>query len=150
MLVYRLAREKYIRDLSGKGARIYGGRWNQKGTSILYTSEHCSLALLELLVHTSHNLLPEDICLLKLSISDEINISKLEIEDLPAHWKQFPAPYSLGILGTKWCTAGKTAILKVPSVVVPNEWNILLSPDHPQFSSCKIESVSKFQIDVRF
>ncbi len=150
MLVYRLAREKYIRDLSGEGARIYGGRWNQKGTSMLYASEHCSLALLELLVHTSHNLLPNDIYLLKLSISDEINISTLEIEDLPANWRQFPASHSLGTLGTNWCNNNKSAVLKVPSVIIPDEWNFLLNPAHPQFSSCKIAAVSKFKIDLRF
>jgi RES domain-containing protein len=150
MLVYRLAKEKYIRDLSGTGARLYGGRWNRKGTPLLYSSEHTSLAILELLVHTPHTLLPTNISLLTLFIPDELEIRTLEIENLAANWQQYPAPDSLAEMGTHWIKSQESVAIKVPSVVVPNEWNILLNPDHPEFKKIDIKSVSPFQLDSRF
>ncbi len=149
MVVYRLARKKYIRNLSGEGARRYGGRWNHKGVPALYTSEHCSLALLEYLVHTQKDLMPPDIYYLQLSVPDDIEVSTFKKKDLPGNWKQFPAPSNLADLGSNWSAEMKTAVLKVPSVIVPNEWNLLLNPLHPQFKLCKIKSVSAFEIDFR-
>jgi RES domain-containing protein len=150
MLLYRLAQEKYVRDLSGDGARLYGGRWNAKGTSMLYTSEHCSLALLELLVHTPHTLLPDKISLLKLSIPDDITISTMDKERLPGNWRGYPAPDSLGKIGTQWINDKKSIGLRVPSVLVPDEWNVLLNPAYVEYKEVSIKSVSSFQIDSRF
>lgn len=150
MLVYRLAKEKYIRDLSGTGARLYGGRWNRKGTPVLYTSEHCSLAVLELLVHTPHTLLPDEISLLKLTIPNELSVITWETEKLPAKWRQYPGPDSLAIMGSEWAKSQKSFALKVPSVLVPDDWNILLNPNHPDFEKINIKSVSAFELDSRF
>lgn len=149
MIVYRFAREKYINDLSGTGARLYGGRWNQKGTSLLYTSEHCSLALLELLVHTS-SLLPKDIHLLKLFIPSNISFDVFQKEDLPENWQHFPAPEALSEMGSQWAATRNKLGLKVPSVLAPDEYNILLNPNHPAFKTIKIKSVSPFNLDSRF
>lgn len=150
MLLYRLAKDQYIHDLTGQGARLYGGRWNEKGTAMLYTSEHSSLALLELIVHTPHNLLPEAISLLKLFIPDDLTILTLNEKQLPVNWRQYPTPDSLGEIGTKWIQEGKTAGLRVPSVLVPDEWNILLNPASQDFEKITIQSVHPFQIDSRF
>jgi RES domain-containing protein len=150
MLLYRLANKQYIRDLSGEGARLYGGRWNEKGTAMLYTSEHCSLALLEIIVHTPHNLLPDEISLLKLSVSDELTITTINEQDLPANWRQYPSPDSLAEIGTKWAHENKTVGLRVPSVPVPDEWNILLNPASQNFDKISIQSVQAFRIDSRF
>lgn len=150
MLLYRLSNEQYIRDLSGEGARLFGGRWNRKGTAMLYTSEHCSLALLELIVHTPHTLLPEEISLLKLFIPDELNITTMDRQQIPANWRQFPAPDSLADIGTKWIHEDENVGLRVPSVLVPDEWNILLNPSSPNYKEIKIQSVEPFQIDSRF
>jgi RES domain-containing protein len=150
MLLYRLSNKQYIRDLSGRGAHRYGGRWNEKGVSMLYTSEHCSLAVLEYLVHTPHNLLPEEISLLKLFVPDELFISTMSEKQLPANWRQYPAPDSLAEIGTKWIDEAKAVGLKVPSVLVPEEWNILLNPALPNFNKVRIDSVQPFKIDSRF
>ncbi|HET6527939.1 MAG TPA: RES domain-containing protein [Balneolaceae bacterium] len=150
MIVYRFGREKFIKDLSGTGAKIYGGRWNQKGTNLLYSSEHCSLALLELLVHASFNLLPKDIYLLKLSIPETIPLDVIEQNDLPDDWRNYPAPESLAAMGSHWADEQNTVGLKVPSVLTPDESNILLNPNHPAFKRIKIESVSPFSLDLRF
>jgi RES domain-containing protein len=145
-----LAQEKYVRDLSGDGARLYGGRWNAEGTSMLYTSEHCSLALLELLVHTPHTLLHDKMSLLKLFVPDDITISTVDIKHLPGNWRQYPAPASLAKIGTQWINDGRSIGLRVPSVLVPDEWNILLNPTHTYFKAINIKSVSSFRIDSRF
>jgi len=150
MLLYRLAKEKYIHDLSRTGARLFGGRWNKKGTPVLYTSEHCSLALLELLVHTPHTLLPVETSLLKLHIPDDLPITKVNEAHLPDHWNQYPAPDMLGKIGTRWAQKGQNVGLRVPSVLVPDEWNILLNPHHQAFDGVKIASVERFSMDGRF
>lgn len=150
MQVYRLAKEQYIHDLSDTGARLYGGRWNKKGTPLLYASEHCSLAVLELLVHTPHTLLPTEISLLKLSIGNDSTIASFGRDDLPDNWRQYPAPDTLAEIGTKWANSNRNVAIKVPSVVAPDEWNVLLNPNHPNFQKISIESVSPFKIDSRF
>lgn len=150
MVVYRFARAKYIRDLSGTGAKIYGGRWNQKGTNMLYTSEHCSLALLEFLVNISSALLPKDIQLLKLSIPDDVSFDVIKKNDLPANWMHYPPPEDLAEMGSQWAEKQATVALKVPSVLTPGENNILFNPNHPAFKKIKIKSVSPFNLDSRF
>lgn len=150
MILYRLAKEKYIRDLSGEGARLYGGRWNKKGTAMLYTSEHCSLSLLELIVHTPHHLLPDEMSLLKLFVPDELPITTISRQKLPANWHQYPAPSPLADIGTKWINQRETVGLKVPSVLVPDEWNILLNPGSKNYSKIAIQSVESLQLDSRF
>ncbi|HEX6983699.1 MAG TPA: RES family NAD+ phosphorylase [Balneolaceae bacterium] len=150
MVAYRLAREKYINDLSGTGAKIHGGRWNQKGTSMLYTSEHCSLALLEFLVNISSTLLPRDIHLLKLSIPDDVSFNTVKRNDLPANWRHYPASENLAEIGSKWADSQNTVGLKVPSVLVPDEYNILLNPNHSSYEKIEIKSVSPFNLDSRF
>lgn len=150
MLVYRLAKRKYIHDLSGTGAQLYGGRWNHKGTSVLYTSQNCSLAILELLVHTPHTLLPGDIHLLKLSMPDDLNTKTLNSDQMPGNWRQYPATDSLADTGTQWLNSQNSLAIKVPSVIVPDEWNILLNPGHTDFEKISIKSVSPFRLDSRF
>lgn len=144
-----MARKKYINDLSGEGARLFGGRWNHKGTPILYTSGHCSLALLELLANTPKELIPSDLYYLKLKVPDDLAISVLKLESMPTNWKQYPAPNSLADLGTIWSKNMNTMVLQIPSVIVPQEWNYILNPLHPQFRKCKIVEEAPFDVDFR-
>src|SRR5699024_825376 len=150
MQLYRLAKEEYIRDLSGTGARLYGGRWNRKGMPMLYTSEHRSLALLELLVHSSQRLLPDDISLLTLSLPDQRELPEVTQKRLPKDWQRYPAPNTLADIGSQWLADRQSVGIKVPSVIIPNEWNMLLNPEHSDFSQLTVESVSSFVLDYRF
>jgi RES domain-containing protein len=149
MLVYRIARSKYIRDLSGEGARLHGGRWNQKGTPVLYTSEHQSLATLEVLVHTSLNLIPEDLQLLKLDIPEEVPQESISMDTLPSNWRNYPAPRSLALLGTKWAQSLKSLVLRVPSVISPPDANVLINPHHPSMTSVQVKDITEFKLDGR-
>ena len=150
MLVYRLGSEEYIHDLSGTGARLFGGRWNHKGTPQLYTSQHCSLALLEVIVNTPQKLLPDNIHLLKLSVPGDLKMKTIRRDELHDSWRQYPAPDLLADIGTQWINSKDSVGLKVPSVLVHDEWNILLNPQHQHFHKITIESISPFSIDSRF
>lgn len=149
MVVWRLAGKKYIRDLSGEGARIHGGRWNNKGTPVLYTSEHCSLALLELLANYSRELIPNDLFYLKLFIPDDLEIFAIQTTALPSNWKAYPAPLKITDRGTNLFNKKQKPVLKVPSVIVPLEFNILLNPLHPLFKKIEIIEAAPFSIDFR-
>ena len=92
MRVYRIAKTKYIRDLSGTGARMYGGRWNKKGVGILYTSENRALATVEYLVHVSSSIVPAELSIAMIQIPDDISPKEISISDLPANWRDYPAP----------------------------------------------------------
>jgi len=149
MNAYRIATKRYVRDLLGEGARIYGGRWNRKGTSILYTSESRSLATVEYLVHLPIAILPMDTYIVEISIPNGIEYEQLKIKDLPRHRPKFPAPLVLAKKGEEWIKRNKALFLKVPSAVVKREWNILINPRHELWSDIKITMVEKYDLDER-
>lgn len=150
MVVFRIARNLYIRDLSGTGAKRFGGRWNAKGTAVLYTSRHRSLAILELLVNANIQTLPDELSMLKLKLPDLMEPKEIIPSDLPDNWKSTPAPFRLARIGSDWVNSGNSLTIAVPSAIVPEEQNILINPNHPNFDQVKIESVSSFTLDSRF
>lgn len=149
MKVYRIAKERYIKDLSGEGARSYGGRWNRKGTSVLYTAENRSLATVEYLVHLPIALVPEDTYIAELTIPDQIEYEQINIGDLPRQWAVYPAPLALADIGEAWIRRGETLLLKVPSSVVRGEWNVLINPQHRLFEKVELTSVEPYSFDER-
>lgn len=148
MIIYRITRSKYAGDLSGKGAEIYGGRWNNPGKPVLYTSATMSLAFLEVLVHLPYGMTPEDLVLISLSISlDPSNIySPLE---LPDNWKQIPPASQTKEIGEQWLNEKKFPAMRVPSVILPVEHNILLNPLHPGYKNLEIINREPLFIDSR-
>ena len=149
MKVFRIAKTQNINDLSGIGARIYGGRWNHKGTGIIYTSESISLATVEYLVHVPLSIAPTDLSLATLLIPDEITPKKITITDLPGNWREYPAPSRLAESGTNWAKANESLLLRVPSVVVEHEFNILINPLHPDMKHVTILQVERHKSDKR-
>jgi RES domain-containing protein len=149
MKVYRIAKERYIKDLSGEGARISGGRWNRKGTSVLYTAENRSLATVEYLVHLPIALIPKDTYIAELTVPDHIEYEQIEIEDLPPQWTVYPAPLVLAGIGEEWVRKGETLLLKVPSSVVRGEWNILINPKHRLLKEVELTNAEPYNFDER-
>lgn len=149
MIVYRIAKSKYINDLTGTGARLYGGRWNQKGTGIIYTSETRALATVEFLVHVPLSMVPDNLQIASIEIPDD-SIHDIRVSDLPGNWKNFPAPVELAEMGTRWVLSNNTLLLRVPSAVVEHEYNILINPSHPSINQVTIASVENFKLDERF
>lgn len=149
MLVYRIASSEHIKDLSGEGARLYGGRWNHRGTAIIYTSASRSLATVELLVHVSLSYAPTDLKIATIEVPDEPAPEEAALSALPSNWRDFPPPPELADLGTSWAESGRTLLLRVPSAVVEHEHNILINPAHPAIARVALAGVEDFLLDRR-
>jgi len=147
MQVYRIGSAAYIQDISGTGAKLFGGRWNRKGISMLYTAEHRSLAALEVLVHLNRNELPDDLRLLSLQIPEE---SIMEISSTTNSKTQKGKPKkSFKELGNEWIWSNESLCLKVPSIIINEEFNILINPNHQLFKEIEIVKVDEFKFDRR-
>jgi RES domain-containing protein len=151
MLAYRITAESFAADLSGEGARRFGGRWNPEGIPVLYTSESVALAALEVLVNVPPEYLGEGMfSLVSLAIPDDTPNQILEPATLPVDWSSYPAPAVLAELGRQWVETGNSLVLKVPSVVVGgNSWNYLLNPRHPDYRLIRLVQITPFVFDVR-
>lgn len=148
MRVWRLCKKAHA-AFDGEGARLAGGRWNRRGTAVVYASETLALSALELLVHVDAALAPEDLVAISADIPESIAVTRVTPDDLPRTWRRHPAPESLARIGTDWVRAGKTAVLSVPSALVPRERNFLLNPSHPDFSKIRVGAPERFSIDPR-
>ncbi len=149
MEVYRVAKTQYGKDLTGIDARLYGGRWNQKGTAMIYTSKSRALAALEFLVHLPLSLAPPGLKIVSLQIPDETAIEEIPPSDLPANWRTYPAPPQLAELGSAWVKTNKTLLLRVPSAIIEKEFNILINPGHPDIKLVTVGKIEDFKFDDR-
>ncbi|GGD07043.1 RES family NAD+ phosphorylase [Hyunsoonleella pacifica] len=149
MKIYRIAKAKYISDLSGEGSRLYGGRWNKSGYSMLYFSSNLSLSVLELLVHLDYRFINDTFRYVEVDIPDDLKISKLPSHILKQDWRHNPPLVLTQNYGTDWLESTKSLALKVPSAVLPSEYNILLNPNHIDFKSIAINKPSKLDLDAR-
>ena len=150
MRVFRIGKAKYIPDLAGTGARLFGGRWNYEGEGVLYTSENRSLAMLETLVHSELHLLPDDLILITIEISCPVDgIEKVDLSEYEMNWKQYPQENFTKQIGSEWLNSNRSHALSVPSAVMPMEKNILLNPAHPQHTDVKIVDSQPLKIDTR-
>lgn len=147
--MYRISGSRFINNLSGEGSRIYGGRWNSKGTSVVYSSINRSLATLEVLANVTNEDLPVDLCIAEIKIPANAEVKTVSLSELPEDWDSYPAPLILSKLGNEWIKENKMLCLRVPSAVVKKEWNILINPYHQQFKDVKIMNVDKIEFDDR-
>ena len=145
MRIFRLCRSPFI-TLDGEGAKLYGGRWNFRGYPMVYTSAQLSLAILELLVHTDADLIPDN--LMQLEIEVPANISRQSIE-LPQSFLESNDNNILQEIGTQWLKEQSSAILCVPSIIVPIETNILINPLHKEAHKIQIIHQQLFTLDPR-
>lgn len=133
----------------GEGARRYGGRWNRPGTPIIYTSGTLSLAVLEFLVHVDSDILPDSLISVRATIPESVSIQTIHLSDLPGNWKDKIIPAAVQNLGTAWANRAASPVLKVPSVVIEEEWNYVLNPLHPDFNRIIWETGVPFSFDSR-
>lgn len=152
VLLYRISKSKYATDLSGEGARLFGGRWNLKGTPVVYTSDSTALATLETLVHFALDSVPRDRSIVTLYLPDNLPTFKLENQDLLDKWWVNPAPPKLARIGQEWIKKNAEVALVVPSSVTPQAegLNYILNPKHSDFSQIEIVSVTEYCYDSRF
>ena len=122
--VWRLCRARRG-AFHGEGARLYGGRWNLRGTPVVYASATASPAALEHFVNLDVDEAPRDLVLVSAHVPKGVSVEVIKIEDLPNDWRSTPAPEALARIGTDWAHARRTAVLSTPSAVVPPERNDL-------------------------
>lgn len=134
------------RAFDGEGARLYGGRWNNIGQPVVYTAATLSLAALEMLVHLEAADLERAYSFIPVLFDASL---VRELPDLPANWRDNPAPVSARETGDRWLKAMSSAVLRVPSALIPQEFNYLLNPRHPDFSQLRIGEPLTFDFDKR-
>ena len=149
MLVYRIAKRDVVADLSGTGARLFGGRWNHRGTAVVYTSETRALATVEYLVHLSLSNAPKDLMIATIEIPDSIVPEDIPRASLPKGWRNYPPPREVADLGTRWAKSKKSLLLRLPSAVVEQEYNILINPLHSEMPRVVLREVEAFEFDKR-
>jgi len=149
MIVFRLSKSIHSKDLSGKGAEKFGGRWNSKGVALLYASDSRALCTAEIAVHTPLGNLPLDYELTLILIPDHVIIPELELSELPEDWKSIPHSHSTQEIGDRFVADQKFLAYKVPSAVVQGEFNYLINPAHSDFKSISIEKTEPFNFDKR-
>jgi RES domain-containing protein len=146
--VWRIANAQHV-AFDGEGAKRYGSRWTSRGVPVIFTSATLSLAALERFVHTDADLEPGDLVAIPVDVSDDVTIDSIEVASLPADWRTFPPLPPLTRVGDEWFRASQTAVLSVPSVVIPQERNFVLNPIHPAFARFVIGRPEPFSFDPR-
>lgn len=150
MRVFRVLRAAYARaPFDGEGAFRYGGRWSSPGTRVAYASEHQSLAMLEYFVHLDPEDAPDDLILATADIPERISRERLEVKNLPANWREIPAPPALAQIGDDFIMRAKTCLLLVPSALAVHEDNCLMNPQHPEFAGIGLNVPEPLRYDPR-
>lgn len=147
--VWRTTKRKYVHTaFDGEGARLAGGRFNRKGTPLVYTAWTLSLSILEILAQVLDFEDLEDYVAVP-AVLEERHVDVLDGADLPTDWRALPAPTSTKDLGTRWIRSMRALVLRVPSVIVPSEHSYLINPEHPDFGQLVIEEPWELEIDQR-
>ena len=150
MKIFRITKKKYQDDLSGKGAELFGGRWNPVGIPALYTSESRALCILELLVHTSKELAPPSFIIQSLNIAKKFEklIVKLDLNKLDDGWNDIQHPEWTEKIGEKYFNKGNLGIM-VPSSIVEFESNLVLNPQHKNYNEVVLSNKVELELDGR-
>jgi RES domain-containing protein len=145
---WRIVKERHaVTAFSGEGAARSGGRWNPRGVAVVYVSSTRSLAALESLVHLNPPVLFRYVAI-RVQF-EEILVETLAPRDLPLDWRLQPPSPSTRSLGQAWVREARTAVLAVPSVIIPGELNFLLNPAHPEFAKIRTGAPEPFAFDTR-
>jgi RES domain-containing protein len=151
---YRITKQPSAKKaFSGTGARLYGGRWNSVGVEVVYASAHRSLSVLEVLVHMEDDEVGSGAVLIPYLIYpisfDEALLEELSATSLPADWASSPPAKSTQQIGDDWVLRAGSPVLSVSSVVVPEERNYVLNPNHTRFAEIQIGHPVRCKIDPR-
>jgi RES domain-containing protein len=147
--VFRLQRKRYGTALSGIGSAQLGGRWNNPGTEMVYTSGNRSLAMAEVLVHLSISEMPNDFRMLTIDIPKALTLEELHLKDLHPDWNRFPHIPQTQLQGDAFIQGNRVAVLQVPSVITPGDFNFLLNPQHSDFAKIQVVCDEPFPFDDR-
>jgi len=148
--VFRVLRVVHARTpFDGEGAYRYGGRWSSPGTRLAYASEHQSLAMLEYFVHLDPEDAPEDLVLATADVPDSVSRERIQAKDMPANWRETPAPPELTQIGDEFVKKAEHCLLLVPSALAVNENNWLINPQHEEFKQILVDEPQPLHYDQR-
>lgn len=146
MILHRISTKAYARDLSGTGAMLYGGRWNRKGVRVVYTSESLSLSALETIANMHSNRIGLNLYCIEIDFPEKLEVTLPD--SLPDGWNSFPYTAGSVGLGSGFFKNGGLC-LKVPSAIIPTEYNYLLNPMHKDFDLVRVVDVRPLILDQR-
>jgi len=148
--IWRIDKKRHsASSFSGEGAALYGGRWNPQGVRVVYASQTLALAALEKFVHLEGVAGGISFVSFKIDVPESVKIKHLELTHLPKNWRNVPAPASTREIGLNWAQKNESAILRVPSTIIPSEYDYLINPLHGDSKSLKISKPSPFSFDPR-
>jgi RES domain-containing protein len=135
-VLHRVTGATYAADLSGEGARLNKGRWNNAGTAVVYTSESLEVAFSEYARRYVPRELIKSVRLgyVRFQLPAGISVEEVDLEALPEDWRSRPAPERLQLIGDAWTRSGRTCLLKVPTALNAEDFNYLINPQHPEFN----------------
>ena len=146
---WRIVKAKHAASaFSGDGARRFGGRWNSPGVAVVHTADSMSLAMLEMLVQLQSQELLKRYLMIEVDFDDSL-LTKVAPSDLPRSWRRSPPPAAIQRIGDDWVAESESAVLGVPSVIAPTEWNYLLNPAHSDFAKIGIGPKKRIRFDPR-
>jgi RES domain-containing protein len=146
--VWRLTQQKHQETaFSGEGGLYASGRWSPKGLRVVYTASSLALATLELFVHLESDRIP--LVAIRAEIPDNLPIESVNIDNLPKNWQEATAYPQLQPLGKQWLQNRSTAILQIPSAIVPVESNYLINPEHPDCLKIQLDPPVVYKLDHR-
>ncbi len=146
---WRLVKSRHAATaFDGEGAWLHGARWNSPGTRVAYASENMALAVLEVLVHLQSSATLDSYSCVGVRFPPEI-IEDLDLSAIPARWRRYPAPRASQAIGDAWVRELRSAVLRVPSVIVPSADNFLLNPAHADSTKVVVEPPAPFEFDPR-
>jgi RES domain-containing protein len=134
---------------TGEGGLTHSSRWNKKGTRIVYTASSLSLATLELIANAPPSLIATKRYFAIPVVFDETIVQRINTEELLPNWSQYPATNATKELGTAWIDSAQSAVLAVPSALVPTELNFLLNPTHPEFCNISLGKPNPHKVAKR-
>lgn len=149
MLVYRISSPTYIEDLSGAGSKQFGGRWNEKGVAMVYFAATRAMAVMEVLVHVRPEQIAREFALAVFELPD-VDVLTVNLDDLPKDWKNLEQADELKKIGNQFITDQKFLIMRAPSVILEEEYNVLLNPAHPFAGKVTLIERRPFKFDRRF
>jgi RES domain-containing protein len=155
VILWRIAAEtrKYpADDLSGGGAAISPGRWNDEGQAVIYASPIIAIAVLETAAHIDDAGLPLNRFLVRIDVPNAVweKREEAEVSKLPITWSAIPAGRGSAKFGSEWIASARSPILLVPSVIVPEEMAALVNPSHPMAKRIKATIVRPFEYNKLF
>jgi RES domain-containing protein len=140
----RIWRISEFADLSGDGGKYYPGRWNIRGTPIVYCADHPSTALLEILVHLNPNRMPQNYRLIEVNLSEGLAVTAPELR----HGWEVDEGYTQ-LVGTEFIAESRNALMRVPSVIMPQAFNFLINPEHADSAKMSVGKTWRYPFDSR-